>query len=394
MISVDEAKEAVAKNIPFLNRKKTIPVTGALGYLTAQDIYAPLDLPPFNQSNVDGYAIRFSEKGKDTFTIKDELQAGDVFKGTLQKGEAVRVFTGAIVPIDADAVVMQENVEVTKKHLTIKSTVVKPGDYIRKQGSQVTKDVLAIQEKTWLTPGAIGFLCAMGLKKVAVYDKPTISLVVTGNELQHIGETLKQGKVYDSNSYTLIAAAESIGLKITNSSLVKDSKTALVKVLRSQLGKADVLLVSGGVSVGKYDLVEEALNELGATAIFHNVAQRPGKPLYFGKFKNTFIFGVPGNPSSALTCFYEYVFPALNILRGKSDVFLKTANYKLLTDFKTVPHLSYFVRGKLNADGVQPLEGFESYKMKAFADADCLIYLPKGRDLWQSGEPVEVHLLF
>jgi molybdopterin molybdotransferase len=251
-----------------------------------------------------------------------------------------------------------------------------------------------MQEKTWLTPGAIGFLCAMGLKKVVVYDKPKITLVVTGNELQQVGEPLKMGKVYDSNSYTLIAAVENTGLKIVNSSLVKDRKAALIKALKGELGKTDVLLISGGVSVGKYDLVEEVLNELGATTIFHNVAQRPGKPLYFGKFKNTLIFGLPGNPSSALTCFYEYVLPALNKLRGKGSPFLKPANYKLMSDFKTVPHLSYFVRGKLSNEGVKPLEGFESYKMKAFADADCLIYLPKGKELWQSGETVEVHLLF
>lgn len=394
MISVDEARKAVVKNSPFLNRKKTIHVTKALGYLTAENIYSPLDLPPFNQSNVDGYAVRFSEKGKDSIIIKDEIKAGDIYKGTLKKGEAVRVFTGAIVPIDADAVVMQENVEVTKKHLTIKSTVVKPGDYIRKQGSQITRGVLAMDEKTWLTPGAIGFLCAMGLKKVVVYDKPKISLVVTGNELQEIGDILKPGKVFDSNSHTLIAAVESSGLKISNSYLVRDNKTALTKTLKGQLGKVDILLISGGVSVGKYDLVEEVLNESGSTTIFHNVAQRPGKPLYFGQFENTLIFGLPGNPSSALTCFYEYVLPALNSLRGKNDVFLKTTNVKLLTNFNTVPHLSYFVRGKLTDDGVLPLEGFESYKMKAFADADCLIYLPKGRDFWQKGETVEVHLLF
>ncbi len=224
-------------------------------------------------------------------------------------------------------------------------------------------------------------------------SKPVVTLVITGNELQQAGEALTVGKVYESNSLALQAALQSMGLTANTTIFVKDYKPSLDKVIKEAMRNTDVLLISGGISVGDYDFVNEVLTENSVASLFYKVAQKPGKPLYFGKNKNTYVFGLPGNPASALTCFYEYVFPALCKLQGKSSFFLNTVFLPVSKEITKKKALGFFLKANAGVDKVDSLQGQESFIMKSFMDANAFIYLPSGKEVVKAGEMVEVHLL-
>jgi molybdopterin molybdotransferase len=392
MISVEEAKSILINNVTELTKKINVPLIDALGLRLAEDIYAPLNLPPFDQSNVDGYAVCFSSKEKHTWKVIDEIKAGDRSILTLKEGNAVRIFTGAMVPAGSDCVIMQE--KVTREGNTIQSSEpVKQGEHIRKTGAQIKKEELALPKGTIINPAILGFLSGLGLSTIPVYQQPKISLIITGNELQTVGSPLEIGKVYESNSFTLQAALQVMGLKVHSVVFVKDNKQSLEEVVTKSLEDTDLLLISGGISVGDYDFAHKVLTENNTITLFYKVAQKPGKPLFFGKNNNCMIFGLPGNPASALTCFYEYVYPALQIMRGRDSIFLNAVQLLVLKDIYKKKGLANYLKAEIKPDGVLPLNGQESFIMKSFADAGAFIYLPMEKEDVYAGELVEVHIL-
>ncbi|HXD91916.1 MAG TPA: gephyrin-like molybdotransferase Glp [Bacteroidia bacterium] len=391
MISVEEAKGIITQHVFALEKKTTVPLADGLGCMLAEDVFAPLDLPPFNQSNVDGYAVRGLENK--TWKVVGEVKAGDNCKIELKEGEALRIFTGAMVSQGSDCVIMQERITRAGDTIQFTEAELKQGEHIRKAGAQIKKGALALPQGTVVNPAILGFLSGLGLAELVVYAKPKITLIVTGNELQTVGSDLEMGKVYESNSFALQGALQMVGLKVDTLHFVKDEKEKLNACVAKAILDTDLLLISGGISVGDYDFVKEVMESTKTETLFYKVAQKPGKPLYFGKNENCFVFGLPGNPASALTCFYEYVYTTLQIMQGRGEIFLNSIELPTQKSITKKKGLAHFLKAEIKNDGVMPLEGQESFIMKSMAGAGAFIYLPADKENVAEAELVEVHVL-
>ncbi len=245
---------------------------------------------------------------------------------------------------------------------------------------------------TKLTPGAIGFLATIGKATVAVHPTPKVSIIVTGKEIQQPGAILQHGQVYECNSFTLSAALKQLGITNVGVEHADDELALIQQMIAKHLEFSDVLLITGGVSVGDYDFVIPALKQCGVEQVFHKIKQRPGKPLYFGRKGNKLVFGLPGNPSSVLTCYYEYVVPALERMMQLESSIIKT-NLQLGSDHSKKIGLTHFLKGYYTKENVIILGGQESYKLGSFAMANCFVCLPEEREEFKEGELVEVHIL-
>lgn len=394
MISVTRARQLLLQAVHPLQEGIDLPVQEALGFVLAENVFSPLDLPPFNQSNVDGYAVSLLGAVEDGWKVLSETKAGDSASGRLNAGEAIRIFTGAMVPEGADAIIMQEFIRISDNKIELlPGYEVKTGEHIRLQASQLKKETMAMEQGKVLNPAGIGFLQMMGIARVKVYRKPRVHLVLTGNELQQAGTSLHPGMVYESNGAMLDAALQQAGIKNTQIHAVKDDRTLLLQTLKNSISSADVLLISGGISVGDYDFVYDVLKELGVTELFYKVAQRPGKPLYAGQRNDTLVFGLPGNPSSALCCFYEYVYPALRKLTSQSTVYLPQVKRKISADFSKKAGLQHFVRAHCDEHSVTPLPAQDSFMLQSFVEANCFMVVPEETTLIRDGEEVVVHLI-
>ncbi|MFI5140808.1 MAG: gephyrin-like molybdotransferase Glp [Bacteroidia bacterium] len=391
MISVEEAKGIITEHVFALAKKTKVQLADGFGCMLAEDVFAVLDLPPFNQSNVDGYAVRDLESKN--WKVVGEVKAGDNCKVELKEGEAVRIFTGAMVPQGSDCVIMQERITIAGDTIQFTEAELKQGEHIRKAGAQIKKRALALPHGTVVNPAILGFLSGLGLAELVIYKKPKVTLIVTGNELQTVGSDLESGKVYESNSFALQGALQMMGLKVDALHFVKDEKEKLNACVAKAIVDTDLLLISGGISVGDYDFVKEVMESTKTETLFYKVAQKPGKPLYFGKNKNCFVFGLPGNPASALTCFYEYVYTTLQIMQGREHIFLNSLQLPALKNIVNKKGLAHFLKAEIKNDGVMPLEGQESFIMKSMAGAGAFIYLPADKENVAVGELVEVHVL-
>lgn len=393
MISVPEAISQIKKNTLSLTIGSQ-SIGSALGSVLAENIISPINLPLFDQSAMDGYAIIYKDfSSMKNIKIIGEVAAGGVFKKKVVLGQAVRIFTGAPVPAGATAVVMQEKTEVDNGFLVISDQYLKRDSNIRKKGSQIKQGQIALKKGSELTAGAIGYLAALGITTVKTICKPRISIIATGSELIKPGKPLKPGQIYESNSFALDAALKSINIKALNITAVSDNETKILNSLKRSIQNADIILITGGISVGDYDFTGISLKNLGVKNIFYKIKQKPGKPLFFGKTGKTLIFGLPGNPAAVLSCFYEYVFPAIQIMQGRKNIFLKKAQLPISKNYSKKSGLSLFLKGKISGECVIPLEGQESFVLSSFAVADCLIYLPEEAGNIKTGELVEVHLL-
>lgn len=393
MITVEQAQQIILENVNELTESISLTLTEALGYKLAEDIFAPIDLPSFNQSNVDGYAVHFSHPKESSWNVIAEIKAGDEANIALTTGEAVRIFTGAMVPENATAVIMQEKISRSHNQINYEGQELIPNEHIRKQGAQIKSGELAVPKGTIINPAVIGFISSLGIFDIKVYRKPKITLIITGNELQAAGSKLMAGKVYESNSSSLSAALIVMRLSSEQILFVKDDKQRLADTINTALKNSDVLLVSGGISVGDYDFVNEVLNENNTNTLFYKVAQKPGKPLFFGKNKRCYVFGLPGNPASALTCFYEYVYPCLKLLQGKRNCFLTKMQIATEKDIPKKKGLANFLKANVNGNTIVALDGQESFKIRSFTETNAFIYLPVEKENIKAGELVEVHLL-
>jgi molybdopterin molybdotransferase len=372
MIQVDQALSIITANSCKMATRK-IKVKKSLGYILAEAIYSPLDMPPFRQSSMDGYAFSHSERN--IFKVVSTSQAGDFSNKQVKEDQAVRIFTGAHIPDNLDTVVMQEHTSVNNETLEI-SIMPERFANVRSKGEQIKKSELVLNGNTVITPAAIGFLACLGISEILVYEKPTVAIIVTGNELVKVGEKLSEGKIYESNSIMLEAALLGIGIKKMKTFHVKDNLKATKKVLKSCLSDFDVFLVSGGISVGDYDFVKEALLSNGVEELFHSINQKPGKPLFFGKKDKSIVFGLPGNPASTLTSFYIYVYPALKISMGFNVTHLPKIKRKIATRFENTSGKALFLKAFFDNETVTVLEGQSSAMLKTYAIANALIYVP------------------
>ena len=371
----------------------TSALSESAGLILAEDVYATTDIPAFPQSSMDGYAFSFEGwKQHKKLKITGEVAAGSNETFTLAPGNAVRIFTGAAVPPGADTVIMQEKVQIENGDLKIEDESLKEGNSVRPKGSEIKTGALAVEKENVLSPASIGFLAGIGVSEVKVYPNPSISIIITGNELQLPGNPLQHGQVYESNSFALKAVLQQLHIENIQILHATDKPEIVTSTLKKALRQSDVVLLTGGVSVGDYDFVLQAATECGITKLFHKIRQRPGKPLYFGKKENKLVFGLPGNPSSVLTCFYQYVIPALEKL-SKRKVGLQTIEVPLAKTVQKNSGLTHFLKGFYNGKTAAPLDAQESYRLSSFATANCLIQINEDVTSVNEGELVDVYLL-
>lgn len=389
MITVKKAQQLISENFE-LRKKYRISLSKSTGFFLSENITSPINMPPFRQSAMDGYALNLNESN--TYSLIGEIKAGDDLQPVLKKGEAIRIFTGAPVPDSATTVVMQEITTVENNILTLEKPV-KHNDNIRPLGEQVNKGNVALKKRTLLTPAAIGYLTSLGITEVEIYQRPSIAILVTGNELIEAGQNLPYGKIYESNGQMLKSAVRSLGFLNVANYKVADNYKETVNLLDKIIGKHDVVLVSGGISVGDYDFVGKALAELGVEQIFYKVKQKPGKPFYFGKKQNKLIFALPGNPAAALSCFYIYVYPTLKRISGDIDFILPRISAKSESNFIKKGDRAQFLKAEYNNGSVKILEGQSSAMLYTFAYANALVYVPETLGSIKTNDEVEVILL-
>lgn len=401
MISVTKAKSLVLKN-SFTFGVVELPVEKALGLTLAEDVLALNDVPSFTNSAMDGYAVQSKQTKAATkdnplvFKLIGSVKAGSFAKQILKNREAIKIMTGAPLPKGADSVVIKEDSVEENGKILIKKEV-EPGENVRFQGEEIKKGDLALKKSMVLNPAALGFLATIGIKQVKVFKPPVITIIVTGDEVVTSGQKLVFGKIYDSNSISLKAALKECGIDPVNTLESQDDFISLKKHLSKAIHESEMVLISGGISVGDYDYVKKILKSLSVQQIFWKVAQRPGKPLYFGKKGRTLIFGIPGNPAACLVVFYEYIRPAILKSMGKKEISLPTIKGKLSKTLKKNQSLSYFWRGKLEGNSNPPTvtisEKQGSHMLQIFALGDCLILGPENISEIKKNSLVEVHLL-
>lgn len=393
MISVNEAKQLVIENTTTLPSKK-IALNDALGCVLATDVTAPVDHPIFDQTAVDGYAVKYEDvaSGTTTLNVTHEIPAGAPPAVELKSGEAHRIFTGAVIPPGATAVAMQEDTTAENGQVTINKADLPDGANIRRKGEQIKEGAVALEKGARINAGAIGFLASMGIQEVVVIDTPAVGVVTTGSEFAESSADLEQGKIYESNSGMLVAALAEAGFKGEGLTCIDDPEL-LKKAFEEYSEKHDLLLITGGVSVGKYDFTRPTLEALGYEVVFHKVNQKPGKPLLFARKGNKLAFGLPGNPRASLICLYQYVLPALNRMAGMTNYQSPTVRLPLTLDLRKRDNKTHFVSARFHKDGVEPLGKQLSHMLQSMAAAQALIVFEEAEKHIEKGSIVEVALL-
>jgi molybdopterin molybdotransferase len=389
LVSVEQARAIIAASVSRVH-----PVVKDLLYSTglaiAEDIFSPLDIPAFDQSSMDGYAI-YAEDIKRPLSLQGIMAAGHAQPETLQRNHAMRIFTGAPLPAGSDTIVMQEKVNVLSSGIQITDTHIEKGTHVRKRGSELKKDELVLKKGTVITAPVTGLLASLGIPSVKVYPRLTIRLIVTGNELQMPGKPLKEGRSFESNGFFLQAALKPFAEYSIPVFYAEDNLEEIGHHLSAAVNNSDLVILTGGVSVGDFDFVRKAADLAGIHCKFHRVKQKTGKPLYFGTIGNKIIFGLPGNPASVVSCFYEYVLPAIRFMLHLPQEELMSARLK--DDFKKVKGLTQFLKAYYADGEVEILEAQESYRLRSFASANCLVAMDEHRLSYDRGEMVTVRLL-
>jgi len=391
MISVKDAIKLVKNNCEPLLKAAIKPLEKSGNYTLYKDIYSPIDMPPFRQSAMDGYALNIHEASN--YKLIGEIKAGDDKSPILKTGEAVRIFTGSPVPDSANTVIMQEKVIANNDSISIDDGAVSSNQNIRHKGEQVVKGDLALKKGTKLTPAAIGYLTGLGITEVSVYKKPSIAIVTTGNELIEAGKPLNHGKIYESNSKMLQNALYNLKFYDIIIHKIEDDYDKTYSTLNTLINTKDLVIISGGISVGDYDFVGKALQQLNVEQHFYKVMQKPGKPLYFGKKDNTTIFALPGNPAAALTCFYLYVYIALQKIMNRTTVELPRTEAKSNSTFKKPGNRPQFLKAIYKDETVTILEGQSSAMLQTFALSNALVFMPDNVNQINVNDTVEVILL-
>jgi molybdopterin molybdotransferase len=317
---------------------------------------------------------------------------------SLQSGECARIFTGAPLPAGADAVVMQEDTQpLDDGRVQITDAAVTPGQWVFPRGAEMRAGDVVLPAGTVVNPAVLGVLASLGQTRARLFDEPRVSILATGNELVEAGTNLQPGQIHNSNGPMLTALATQAGCRVQNLGIAPDTADDLRTLIEEEFDFADVVLIAGGVSVGKFDLVPGLLDELGVTLHFRQVRMKPGKPLLFGTKDQTLVFGLPGNPVSVFVCFELFVRPALRVLAGHADPGPRLATLPLadaLTETNDRPtyHPAKLVVGATGFT-VRPLPWQGAPDLRGLQPADALLVLPPGEVRLQPGQPAQVVLL-
>ena len=401
---LEEAKEIIENLFEELYPPKSdiVSIEDSYNHVVFKDIISSMNLPPFNRSLMDGYAV----KAEDTFGASDEapkilkcidsIEAGTYSEKTVESGQCIEISTGAPIPDGANAVVMVEfteratnNEEEEEDEIYILKSVA-PNQDLALKGSDIRKDKVLLKEKTTLSPDKIGVLAAQGIKEIKVFKKPRVAVISTGNELVIDNEELSYGKIYDVNSLTITNATMSNGAIGENKGIVRDNYSQLKERIENSLEESDIVICSGGTSAGVGDVLRHVLDEIGEV-IIHGVSVKPGKPTIVGKVGEKLVIGLPGNPVSALIIFYVFIIPNIRKIAGKGHDLVEKSK-------ATLTKRIHSPKGRTHYSLVQIKDGFaqpiikDSGAITSLADADGYIKIPKTTELVDEGAIVEVTL--
>ena len=387
MISVKEATRIINSTL-FIPRVQTVQLQECIGLILAEEIKADRDLPPFDRITMDGIALSFKEyvNGQREFSIEGVQAAGKAPLRLKDSNGSIEVMTGALLPIGTDTVIPYENITINNSIATLSEQKISEGQNIHQQGQDAKKSDILLRPGVILSPAEVALLASVGKNNVVVYEFPKTAIISTGDELVDVDQNPLPYQIRKSNSYSLQASLKQLGCASTLFHL-KDNKEEIEKELSLILSNYDLIILSGGISKGKFDFVPLALESLGIKKQFHQVAQKPGKPLWFGCSKNKFVFALPGNPVSTYLCFYKYV--KLWLMKSlKAEVQESTAI--LAKDYIFNSPLTYFLQvqtknesGKLMA---YPIAGGGSGDFANLKDVDGFLELPKEKSEFKVGE--------
>ncbi len=389
IISVSEAKARLKHHIPK-GPSSFCPIRLSNGKILAKGIVAPIDVPSFDNSAMDGYAIAWQDEGE-IREVVGLVAAGDSELKSLQKGEAIRIFTGAPIPPGADTVIQQEKIIRTGNRIQFERNEFRKGTSVRLRGAQCKKGNEILEAGSQINPGTIALLASLGISEIEVFDLPTIALIVTGNELREIGQELSPGQIYNSSGPAIQAYLATIGVNDIRIFHTEDDFEKVILTIREALKVCDFLLLTGGISVGDFDFVKDGLKENEVEEIFYKITQRPGKPLFAGKKKGKVIFALPGNPASVLTCFLNYVKPSILQWAGHSDSWKPTLVLPLADIFTKSVNLTLFLKAKIENGKIKILPGQESFNLLSFGQADGLAEIPIESEFLESGTLVSFY---
>jgi molybdopterin molybdotransferase len=395
-----ELEEALNEILPAFAPlpPELIPLSTAADRFVAEDIRAPIHLPLFDNSAMDGYAVRSSDIANASrekavvLELLGRVAAGEVFKGQLREGTCVRLFTGSPLPPGADAVVMQEDTQVAleKPGLVLVLDSARPWENIRLQGEDVKQGSVVARTGERITAARVALLAALGLHQLRVARQPMVGLLATGTELLEAGQPLGPGRIYESNRITLAHLLTSVGALPRIYPLVPDALATTEEALRRALVECDAVITSGGVSVGELDFVKAAWENLDGSMAFWKVAIRPGKPFVFGKWREKFLFGLPGNPVSAFVTFLLLVRPALLRWQGAANLQLPSHRCVLVEPLVNRGDRRHFMRVTVNEQGEARLAGAQaSHMLSGLAEANGLVEVPPASEL-RAGTTVPV----
>lgn len=389
LLSIAEAQRLVLEHARPLPAE-AVPLEGAAHRVLAEPARAEIDLPPFPSSAMDGYAVRAVET-PGRLRIEARIAAGDPVTAALESGQAMGIATGGVVPDGADAVIPIEYVVEHDNEIEIGSAVER-GENVRPRGGDIRAGEVVVEPGSVLTPARLGALAAAGIPQVRCARRPRAAVVPTGTELRRPGEPLAAGEIYEANGLILSAQLEAAGAAVELMAAVGDDEAAHRGALERALD-ADVVVTSGGVSVGPHDLVRRVEAELGVEEVFWRVSVKPGKPIAFGVRERTLVFGLPGNPVSALVGFVLFVEPAIRALQGVPDPLPRFDRGRLAAARRRNPERDELVRARLrrSEDGplLEPLSGQESHMIARSAGADALVFVPRGEGELDDGAPVD-----
>lgn len=398
-LGFEAALAQVLDTLAPLPGSEQVPLDQALGRVLAEPLLASMDLQPWPNSAMDGYAFAAADldlAGGDGLLLVGTSLAGHPFSGTLTDGQCLRILTGAILPAGADTIVMQEQVIVDGARVRL-TAAVRPGANVRAPGEDVRAGEVVLPAGSRLGPPQIALAAALGQEHLIVTRRPRIALFTSGDELTPVGQPLAAGAIYDSNRYLLRALLQEMGVSVVDLGIVADDPDAVRAAFAAARAQADVVISSGGVSVGDADYVREVFSEFGDIH-FWRIDMKPGRPLAFGRLGETWFFGLPGNPVSTAVTFLEFVRPALRLLEGEPARPPLRLELPLLEALHKAPGRLDFQRGVLARDaagrlGVRSAGHQGSHVMSSLAAADCLMVLPAAAGDLPAGSLVEVELL-
>jgi molybdopterin molybdotransferase len=394
LISREEALKRIMDSVKPIDRKEKVPIKESPGRVLAENIVADRDVPPFNRASMDGYAVKAedtygaSEQNPRILKVVATLHAGESTKKAVAKGECIRIATGCPVPLGADAVVMVEFTEEAKSQASIFKAV-HPGANISPKGEDMKRGETMLKKEEVLTPAKVGVLAALGRETTLVYGKPRVAVVPTGTEVCELGSPLKEGQVYDVNSYTVASVLDMNGAEASRSPVVPDSFEQLRDVVKKFLSY-DLIVFSGGSSVGERDLLFRLLEEIGKVS-FHGVQIKPGKPTLFGFVDETPVFGMPGYPTSCLSNAYVFLVPAVRKIARLPPKSLKTVKARMGKRIVSSSGREQFLPVKLEDGKAYPVFK-KSGDITSLAKADGYIILPVNLDVIEENEEVTITL--